>query len=151
MKPRKTWLHTAVRAYEAQKLTHQQGTARAREALEEASEHQEHASHALSSLSAAWVKQRSTARLDPDLDSAYQRFHGHLEQRATSTAQAQQQAQNAFDAATAQLKTSHSTHHMLKRVTERAASRHAHEARGREHQAMAEAWLLGQLAKDERT
>lgn len=151
MKPRKTWLHTAVRAFEVQKLTHQQGTARAREALEAASQHHGHATQTLGSLFATWVEQRSTARLDPDIDSAYQRFHGHLQQRAASAAHARQQAQDEFDAATAQLKASHSTHHMLKKVTERKASRHAHEARSREHQATAEAWLLGQLAKDERT
>jgi len=151
MKPRKSWLHTAVRAYEVQKLNHQQGTAQARAALEQATELHGRANHALSNLAADWAQQRSTARLDPDLDSAYQRFHGHLEQRAESTAEARHEAQTEFAAAEAQLKSSHSTHHMLKRAAERTTKRHAHEARSREHQAMAEAWLLGQLAKDELT
>lgn len=151
MKPRKNWLHTAVRAYEVQKLNHQQHTARAREALERATEQQGHASNQLRDLAAAWTEQRSKASMHPDLDSAYRRFHGHLEQRAVESMQVRQEAQASLDAATEQLKTSHSTQHMLKRVAERAAKRHAHEARGREHQAMAETWLLGQLAKDEST
>ncbi len=151
MKPRKTWLHTAVRAFEVQKLNHQQGAAWARDALEQATERHGLANHALNTLAADWAQQRSTARLDPDLDSAYRRFHGHLEQRAASTAEARHEAQTELEAAKAQLKSSHSTHHVLKRVAERTANRHASEARGREHQAMAEAWLLGQLAKDELT
>lgn len=148
MKPRKTWLHTAVRAHQAQTQDHQQRTARARELLDGASLRQQQSAQALHALAEAWAELRGKAQLDPGLDAAYQRFHGHLQHRDNDASAARQEAQASFDAAADRLKTSHGTQRVLERMATQAAERQAREARTREQQANAEAWLLGQLAKE---
>lgn len=151
MKRRKSWLQTAVRVYEVQTLNHRQHTNQARGMLERAAGQYEQAGQAMQGLARTWTELRSEALLTPDLDTAYQRFHAYLEQRAAEAAQTWRDAQVTLDAAAQQLKTTHATQHMLQRVSDRAAMRFAQEALGREHHAMAEAWLLGRLSKDEST
>lgn len=149
MKPRKTWLHTAVRAFQTQTLDHQHHVARARDTLDAATQQQQAAQDALKQLVGDWSEQREQRQLDPTLDAAYQRFHRHLQQQELGLATAQQRAQAGLEVATERLKSSHGTQRVLERLAEQVAQRHAREVRVREHEATAEAWLLAQVSTRE--
>ncbi|WP_457447635.1 hypothetical protein [Roseateles sp. P5_E4] len=147
MKKRGTWLQTAVRARQAQTFDHMQRAQQARDELYQAEQLAIRSDQALISLSESWAGWRREVASSMELDSAYRRFHGFLHDKATTAGEAQQACQGRVDAVETDLQQSHAVQRTLEKVSRQAAERRWREARDKETQDAAEAWLLGRFAR----
>jgi hypothetical protein len=147
MKKRGTWLQTAVRAHQAQTFDHMQRAQQARDELYQAEQLANRSDQALISLSESWAGWRREAASSMELDEAYRRFHGFLHGKAATAGEARQACQGRVDAVETDLQQSHAVQRTLEKVSRQAAERRRREARDKETQDAAEAWLLGRFAR----
>lgn len=148
MRPRSSWLQTATRAYTLKTWTDRQHMATADHWLTQTARQHEALAQAMQTLALDWAQRPDPVRLAPELDQAHRRFHHHLAHQEVTAARTRQEAQRRVDAARKQLQSSHATWTLLSQVVERSDARRARDARVHERQAVAELWLLAQLAKE---
>ncbi len=146
MKPRKTWLHTAVRAHQAKTLDQLQRTRQAMEELFKAEQLRHSAVGDLQSLSRDWAIQRHAAPSGREIDAVYRRFHGFLCSEASRAEAAQKTCREQVDVAVAELKQSHAMQRTLEKVAKQTTEQERCSARSNELLSNAQAWLLGWIA-----
>lgn len=146
MKPRKTWLHAAVRAHQAKTLDQLQRARHAKDELSEAERCRDRASQRLESLGEAWAHQRRAAPASQAIDALYSRFHGFLSGESVQAERTEQACRDLVDAAVAELQQSHAVQRTLEKAARRKVVQQRRDAAAAEFQTNAEAWLLGRLA-----
>jgi len=149
MKPRRTWLETALRAAVAKTADRRRHLQSATQASTEAASARGIAQREERSFAGAWAEGRRGSGLDAPLDLAYRRFHEHLLGVSRAADEAHEDCLEAQGEATASLRQSHAAEQLLTRVADRRRALQAEESRRHEHRNNEELWLLARYRKED--
>lgn len=139
------WLGLALRAQQFKTSNHQLAARMLQDDMAAAAMRHETLQADLQSVASLWAHRRLASQLDAQSDTAFQRFHAHLQFDTGEALHSQLALQARLEHARDQLQCSFGTQQVLQRVSAHAALRARLAQQALERQGIGEAWLLGRL------